>query len=383
MKATVVGAGIGGLTAALALRNAGIDVEIYEQASEVRAVGAGISLWANAIRALAKLGLGEALQARSVAYARTAILRADGRAIAETSLDELVRRLDAGEIPALLVLHRADLLEMLSGRLENAIRLGQTCVAFEPRADRVITRFAGGAEVESDVLIGADGIHSAIRGQLHPGEPVRYSGYTAWRAVSKFEAAGWGVTETWGRGRRFGIVPMAGGLVYWFATRNAPEGETDPPGAVKQNLLEVFQGWHDPIQALISATQESAILRNDIQDRDPLPSWGSGRVTLLGDAAHPMTPNFGQGGCQAIEDALVLARMLTTHLDVAAALRSYEAERVARTSPIVLRSRQTGVLAQLENPVACRIRDFAVGKIPRAAMLRQLQSMMGYSGHLI
>ncbi|HTS47378.1 MAG TPA: FAD-dependent monooxygenase [Bryobacteraceae bacterium] len=382
MKATVVGAGIGGLTAALALRNAGIDVEIHEQTSELREVGAGISLWANAIRALAKLGLGEALQARSVAYSRTAILRADGQVIAESLLDELVRSLGAGEIPALLVLHRADLLGMLSGRLDCAIRLGQTCTGFEMLEDRVIARFAGGVEVESDLLIGADGIHSGIRAQLRPGERVHYSGYTAWRAVSKFEAAGWGVTETWGRGRRFGVVPMAGGLVYWFATQNAPQGQTDPPGAAKQNLLELFQGWHDPIHALISATQGSAILRNDIQDRDPLANWGTGRVTLLGDAAHPMTPNFGQGGCQAIEDALVLARMLRTHSEVPAALRSYEAERIARTTPIVLRSRQAGVLAQLENPLACRIRDFTVGKIPRAVMLRQLQSMVGYTGHL-
>ncbi len=382
MKATVVGAGIGGLTAALALRSAGIDVEIYEQTPELRAVGAGISLWANASRALARFGLGEALRTRSVAYTRTALLRVDGRVIAETSLDELLPSQGAGEIPAMLVLHRADLLDMLSRRLDSAIRLGQTCTGFELRGDRIVARFAGGAEVESDVLIGADGIHSAIRAQLHPGEPVRYSGYTAWRAVTKFEAADWGVTETWGRGRRFGIVPMAGGLVYWFATRNAPEGETDPPGAAKQNLFELFQGWHEPIHALISATEESAILRNDIQDRDPLPSWGTGRVTLLGDAAHPMTPNFGQGGCQAIEDALVLARMLRTHSDVPAALRGYEAERIARTNPIVLRSRQAGVLAQLENPMACRIRDFAVGKIPRSVMLRQLQSMAGYTGHL-
>jgi len=382
VKATVVGAGIGGLTTALALRNAGIDVEIYEQATELRGVGAGISLWVNAIRALAKLGLGEVLRARSVPYARTAILRAGGRAIAETSLDELVEHLGDRETPAMLVLHRADLLKMLSGPLENTIRLGQACTGFEMRGEQVIARFTGGAEVQSDVLIAADGIHSAIRAQLCPGEPVRYSGYTAWRAVSKFDAAGWGVTETWGRGRRFGIVPMADGLVYWFATRNAPQGETDAPGRAKQNLLELFQGWHEPIHELISATQESAILRNDIQDRDPLKSWGSGRVTLLGDAAHPMTPNFGQGGCQAIEDALVLARMLTTHSGAPEALRSYESQRIARTSPIVLRSRQSGVLAQLENPVACRIRDFLVGKTPRAFMLRQLQSMAGYTGHL-
>ena len=382
MKVTIVGAGLGGLTAALALRQAGIDAEVYERASELREVGAGISLWANAIRALAKLGLGETLRASSMPYARTAILRSDGRVIAQSFLEELVERLRAGGTPALLVLHRADLLRMFSDKLEGAIRLDRTCTGFATRGDKVAARFANGAEVESDVLIGADGIHSAIRAQLYPGERVHYSGYTAWRAVAKFDAAGWGVTESWGCGRRFGIVPMPGGLVYWFATRNAPEGEIDPVETTKRKLLELFQGWHQPIRDLIAATEASAILRNDILDRDPLKNWGSGRVTMLGDAAHPMTPNFGQGGCQAIEDALVLARTLATQANAPAALRAYESERIPRTSQIVLRSRQAGALAQLENPMACRLRDFFVGKIPRGVVLRQLQSMAGYTGHL-
>jgi len=219
VKATVVGAGIGGLTTALALRSAGIDVEIYEQAAELRGVGAGISLWVNAIRALAKLGLGEVLRARSVPYARTAILRADGRAIAETSLDELAEPLGDGETPAMLVLHRADLLKMLSGPLENTIRLGQACTGFEMRGEQVIARFTGGAEVQSDVLIAADGIHSAIRAQLCPGEPVRYSGYTAWRAVSKFDAAGWGCDRD--LGERQAIRDRANGGRLSLLVRNA------------------------------------------------------------------------------------------------------------------------------------------------------------------
>ena len=381
MKATIIGAGIGGLSAALALRAAGIEVQVYEQAAELGAAGAGISLWANAIRALVKLGLGEALRAHSLSYARTAILRSDGRVIVESVLDELVERI-GGEFPAMVVLHRADLLKMLSDPLRDAIRLGQTCTGFENRGNRVAGRFAGGVEIESDVLIGADGIHSAIRAQLHPGESINYSGYTAWRAIAKFEAANWGVTESWGSGRRFGIVPISNGSVYWFATRNASKGEADPPGEAKKKLLELFRGWHQPVEELIAATQESAILRNDILDRDPLPGWGSGAVTLLGDAAHPMTPNFGQGGCQAIEDALVLAREFAANSNVADALRSYESERIARTSPIVLDSRRAGALAQFENPMACGVRDFLAGKIPRGITLRQLESMVGYTKHL-
>ena len=178
------------------------------------------------------------------------------------------------------------------------------------------------------------------------------------------------------------FVPMSGGLVYWFATQNTPPGQSDRPGQAKQNLLELFGSWHDPIPALLKASDEPAILRNDIVDRDPLASWGAGRVTLLGDAAHPMTPNLGQGGCQGIEDALVLARVLSSRSPVEAALRFYEQQRVARTTPIVLRSRQVGVLGQLENPLARRLRDFVLGCVAASTTLRQLESVVGYQEHL-
>ena len=383
MKAIVIGAGIGGLTAALALRKAGIEIEIYERVGELRAVGAGISLWANAIRALAALGLGDPLRARSVEYVRTAILRADGAAIAETSLEELVEHTVGGEaIPAAVMVHRADLSNILAGPVCDAIRLGRECTGFEIRGERVAARFHDGSEAVADLLVAADGIHSAIRAQLHPNEPLRYSGYTAWRSVVKFDTTGLGITETWGFGRRFGIVPMSGGLVYWFATRNAPEGQSDPASEIKHNLLDLFQGWHAPIRMLIEASDDQAILRNDIVDRAPLRAWGTGPVTLLGDAAHPMTPNLGQGGCQAIEDGLVLARALAKRSDVPAALRSYESERIARTSPIVSRSREAGVVAQFENPLACRVRDFLFAKIPRSVLFRQLAATAGYRGHL-
>lgn len=376
MKAILIGAGIGGLATAIALRKAGIETEIFERAAAIHEVGAGISLWANAIRALAQLGLGPAIHNRSVAYTRTAILRSGGRPIAGNSLAELAQSLG----PVVIVLHRADLLSLLSEPVKDAIRLNHQCTGFEQLADSVVARFSNGSEARGDILIAADGIRSAIRNQLHPGEPVRYSGYAAWRSVTRFDATG--LTESWGPGRRFGIVPMSGGLVYWFATRNAPQGETDPPGKSRQTLLEMFRDFHAPVPALIDATEESAILRNDVLDRAPLRSWGRGRVTLLGDAAHPMTPNLGQGGCQAIEDALVLARSLASHPSPDQALRAYETERIARTTPIVLRSRQIGAIAQIENPLACRIRDSLFSRVPAGVTLKQLKSVVGYSGHL-
>jgi 2-polyprenyl-6-methoxyphenol hydroxylase-like FAD-dependent oxidoreductase len=376
MKAIIIGAGIGGLAAANALRKSGIAVEIYERSPKIGEVGAGISLWANAIRALTKLGLGPALEQRSVAYTRTAILRANGKPITETYLARLAARLG----PVVIVLHRADLVSLLTEPVQDAIHLGRECTGFEQQTNATIARFSNGAEARGDVLIAADGIRSAIRAQLHPNEPVRYSSYTAWRAVTRFDITG--LSETWGPGRRFGIVPMSGGQVYWFATRNAPEGQTDPPGQSKQTLLKMFEAFHAPIPALIEGTEESTILRNDIVDRDPLATWGLGRVTLLGDAAHPMTPNLGQGGCQAIEDALVLARSLTAQASVPGALREYETQRIARTTPIVLRSRQIGQVAQTERPTACRMRDFLFSLIPASLTIRQLESVIAYDGHL-
>jgi len=378
MKVIIIGAGIAGLTTAIALRRAGIEVEIYEKVSELREVGAGISLWANAIRALDYLGLGSAIRDRSVSYSRTAILRSDGQVIVESPLEKMVALFGS----AMIVLHRADLLAILSAPVKDAIRFDHECIGFHQENNAVVVRFVNGAEARGDVLAGADGIHSIVRSKLHPNESIRYAGYTAWRCVTKFDSAGITTGETWGPGRRFGVVPMWGGLVYWFATRNAPPGQTDLPGQAKQNLLELFRGWHHPIPALISASEESVILRNDIVDRDPLPAWGAGRITLLGDAAHPMTPNLGQGGCQGIEDPLVLARALINVSPVEAALRDYEVRRIARTTPIVQRSRQLGVIGQFEGTLARRLRDFVLGSMPASLALRQLESVVGYQEHL-
>ncbi len=378
MKVVIIGAGIAGLTAGIALRKVGIEIEIYEKVRELREVGAGISLWANAIRALDQLGLGQAIRDRAASTSRSALLRPGGRAIVETPLDKLVVHLGM----AVVVLHRADLLAILRASVQDAIRLDHECVGFDQTAGCVIARFANGVETRADVLVAADGIRSAIRAKQHPNEPIRYAGYTAWRSVVNFSTAELTMSETWGPGRRFGVVPMAGDQVYWFATKNAPQDEADSPGRAKQSLAELFGAWHAPIPQLISASEESGILRNDIVDRDPLSNWGAGRITLAGDAAHPMTPNLGQGGCQGIEDALVLARELSKAAPAETALRRYENERIARTTPIVLRSRQVGSLGQLENSVARRLRDLVLGSIPAKMTLRQLESVVGYQEHL-
>jgi len=380
MRVAVIGAGIGGLTAAIALRQRGIEVEVYERSAELGDVGAGISLWANALKALHRLGLKEALDARSFHSDEGVLRNASGAVLTRTSTSEFITRfgLPVG------VFHRAELLEVLRDAARDIpVHLNHECSDVSQDAGGVTVAFAGGGQARADVVVGADGLRSVVRARLAiPGE-IRYAGYTAWRAIARFPTAGLLAGETLGRGRRFGLAPIAGDRVYWYATDNLPEGGREEAGLAKARLVEMFAKWHAPIAAVIEATAAAVILRNDIYDRDPVDRWGSGRVTLLGDAAHPMTPNLGQGGCQAIEDALVLSWCLTLKREgVEAGLRRYESLRMPRTRFIVNASRRIGAAFQMESPLLCRLRDLAVGLTPAAMSYRSLARVAGYEGHL-
>ena len=274
------------------------------------------------------------------------ILSWRGETLTDVPADELEKRLGA---PSAAV-HRADLQGLLLRELgEENVRLGATCSGFEQDEEGVTALFVDGSEERGDALIGADGLNSTIHTSLFGGEKPRYAGYTAWRAVVEpsQELLPWGVGfESWGSGARFGCAHIGGGRVYWFATRNAPEGEKDCPvgssSGPKATLMKLFGGWRQPVAELIAETEECEIRRDDIYDREPLDGpWGEGRVTLLGDAAHPMTPNLGQGACQAIEDAVVLARCVREvgKDGVPSALRRYEDLRRERVAWIVRRSR--------------------------------------------
>ena len=247
-----------------------------------------------------------------------------------------------------------------------------------PRYRPVRQGCTGGA----DAVVGADGLRSIVREGLGTPGALRYSGYTAWRGIAGFDTAGLMAGESVGCGQRFGLVPISGNRVYWYAAANVPEGQREPPDQAKARLTAMFAAWHDPIPALIRVTDPAAILRNNIYDRDPADRWGSGRITLLGDAAHPMTPNLGQGACQAIEDALVLARELGQGSDVEAALRRYEAQRLPRTRLVSIASRRAGQMFQIESPALCRMRDVMMRLMPSAVTFRSLSRIGGYEGHL-
>jgi 2-polyprenyl-6-methoxyphenol hydroxylase-like FAD-dependent oxidoreductase len=234
-------------------------------------------------------------------------------------------------------------------------------MAFSQDGDRVSLRFSEGDDAVGDVLVGADGLNSVVRGELHGHAAPVYRGYVIWRGILDKAYAGHENgqgSETLGHGLRFGLFGTGADRSYWYACESAPEGSPDDPRGTAARLYDRFGAWPQPIASVISAIDGTTILRNDAYDRPPLRRWGKGRVTLLGDAAHPTTPNLGQGACLALEDALVLARCLAGEPgDEAEALRCYEALRRRRTAAIVLHSRWLGAMGQWRGPIAVPVRN--------------------------
>src|SRR5581483_7592028 len=254
----------------------------------------------------------------------------------------------------------------------DTIQFDKRCVAFQQNEYGVTVSFEDGSQVEGGVLIGADGIRSSIRTQLIGSNKLKYAGYTVWRGVATFQLEENIGSTSIGCGAQFGIFPMTRNRVYWFACTNARENGADLPIGCRQELLQKFQGWHKPIPAIIEATDEASIIRTDIYDHDPLRRWSYGRVTLLGDAAHPATPTLGQGACQAIEDAVVLALCIRKY-ELSTALSRYDSQRNPRTRTITLQSRQYGQMGRWTNPLACWFRDRLIASVPERIRIRELQ----------
>ncbi|MET9275337.1 FAD-dependent monooxygenase [Kribbella sp. NPDC003557] len=340
--AIVVGAGIGGVTAAVALQRCGWQVTVLERAAELGEVGAGISVWPPAVAVLEELGVKGVAKA-SVQSKPAGMRRPDGRWV--------VTAPDLGvELPVMI--HRAQLHDLITAEFGPAVTVR---TGYDVRS---VTQDADGVTVDddlrADLLVAADGIRSAVRTALYPQYAgPRYSGFTAYRGIADVDLDDGG-GETWGRGQLFGFARLIDGRFYWYGTANQPAGATGEPA--------VFGSWHDPIPRLIAGSEK--ILQNDIYDLTlPLVPFARGRVALLGDAAHAMTPNLGRGACSAIEDAGALGRHLMRTDDPVRALTAYDAERRPATTKLVKRSRSVGRLAQAGNPVLCTVRDglFAVG----------------------
>jgi 2-polyprenyl-6-methoxyphenol hydroxylase-like FAD-dependent oxidoreductase len=350
-KVIIIGAGIGGLTTAIALRQAGFAVDVFERAPELKEIGAGIGLSANAIRVLKHFGLMEQV--------------VDKGSVIETAVSYTSRGKRIGRFPMNLTdvpgvcLHRADLQQVLLSALSaDCVHLGEEFVEYQQHGDHgVICRFASGRTAAADALIGADGLRSRVRAQLiGDGEPV-YRGYQCWRGICD-RPPNHEMTETFGAGVRVGVLPLGRRGTAWWCCANEPERETDQfTGGAKEKLLRWIGSWHPLVSEVIAATQPAAIIKTGIYDRAPVKAWSQGCCALLGDAAHPTTPNMGQGGGMAIEDAVVLARCLSNWSNPATAFPAYERLRFARTTRVTKLSRHTGTMGQWKNPGAVWFRN--------------------------
>lgn len=375
-RAIVIGGGIGGLATAIALQQADWQVKVFERAETIDAVGAGISLWHNAIKALEQLGLGDTLARHSIEALSGGIMDWKGEILsALTSAQEL--GIDGHVV---IALHRADLQAMLRDALAPDVL--QTSAQFERFSQDqhgVTAYFADGREERADLLIGADGLRSKVRSQLFGFQEPIYSGQTAWRSVvpaSTIKLSKPIGFEAWGHGQIFGMVPLSNDQIYWFAAANRPAGSQDAPQGRKAELRAMYAGWLDPVERLIEASAEDKILRNDIFDRDPINSWSQGRVVLLGDAAHPMRPNLGQGACQALEDAAVLGQALARHQDHTSAIQAYEKQRVGRAKQVVLASRQMNSLTRIHYPLMAYLRNQSMKIAPSSLRTKQIKNII-------
>ncbi len=359
-SAIVVGAGIGGLGAGIALRDAGWEVTVLERAREIRPIGAGLSIWPNGVAALRSLGVGAVADDPGVPRSDGALRRSDGSALAEFDRASFERRFGA----PLVGVHRGDLLDALLGALGEPPQTGAEVV----EVGRGSVRLDHGEELTADLIVGADGLRSTVRAwTIGDAEPVD-SGIVAWRGVASLTGevpAG----EWWGAGCVAGLLPLSAGRTYWYVAYRGAEGDRD-------ELRRRAGGFGAPVPEAVAAGEATALCHR-LFDRPPADRWGRGTATLLGDAAHPMLPFLGQGACSALEDAVALAAALDGAEDVEAALAVYEGARRPRTASLVKGSRGAARVALLEHGPLRAIRDFTVAHIPMALRLRQVAAIVG------
>ncbi|WP_281883399.1 FAD-dependent oxidoreductase [Paenibacillus sp. YYML68] len=367
----IIGGGIAGLTCAIALQQLGMNVLVYEREMEPTVAGAGIIIAPNALKALEPYGIDREIRREGMPSDGFQLLTDAGKTISQLSVPSGYGRLYA--------LHRKDLHQMLLSRLKpGTVEWGKIYSHHEQAEGGVRVIFRDGSQAQGELLIAADGIHSALRKQLSPHTAYRYAGYTCWRGIVSTDdlpEISHHFIETWGAGGRFGIVPLPHHQVYWYALVNAKANDSQLASYTAQHLHSLFKDYHDPIPSLLQKTASRDMIHRDIIDIVPMQRFYTDRVVFIGDAAHAITPNMGQGACQAIEDASVLADCLRRHGDYREAYAAYDKRRRKRMEWISKQSWSFGKIAQAEGALFIAARNQLMRAAPKAMYRSQAKKL--------
>ena len=375
MKITVIGAGIGGLTTAIALQQRGHEVTVFESATQLASAGKGIWVPTNALLVLDRLGLGEAIANRGIVLDRIEVHDTNQGLLQELDLLPLQEEFGRRTLSIL----RSELQEELISTLEDgSLHLGKRCRLVESIDSEVHVLFEDDTQITSDLVVGADGIHSVVRESVTPKTAPRSSGQTCSLGISNFQMPRGLLNtarEVWGGADRFGFSAVGSNQVYWYAPTTRAQVPKLTPDDHLATLQSRYSLFPEPIPQLLEDTPMSSLVQVDLQDFDPLQQWHRDRIVLVGDAAHAMTPNLGQGGAQAIEDGLVLAQVLTNEQSLENALFAFERFRRRKATRLVKRARWLGRVAHWQHPWARTSRNLLMRSAPRQLGLNQLRAL--------
>ena len=367
----IIGAGIAGLTAAIAFEKLDYKVILFESTPKIKAVGAGLGIAGNAIGAFKILEIDQLIINSGKKLDHFPILDQKGNVLYSVSSDKIKKRFEVENF----TIHRADLHNALLSQLRSSkIVTAKTLKSIQKQKDFYRLTFEDGSTYEAKNIIGADGINSKIRTFINPKSKIRFSGYDCWRGVIENNLNIKNGSETWGKNGRFGIVPLADNKVYWYLCKNRKS--VKPDKLSKSELMNLFKDYHEPISKIIHATSEDSILFNPINDLQPHNIYAKKSILLIGDAAHATTPNLGQGACQAIEDIATLYQLLSKNDNLQESFKTFQSIRLKRTHFIVNTSWKIGKVAQIENPLGIAFRNFIFKNLPSFVNNKQLEKVI-------
>jgi len=373
-RVVVVGGGVGGLTSALGLQRAGVEVEVHEKYPDVASRASGFTLWSYAIKELLALGLDDPERIGSPIEV-TEVRNQVGRLIEEMPVGEVSRELGAPSCDVRRPDMQRALIELLG---DGVVRMGSEVVGVEQDSDSATVLLADGSRSSGDLVIGADGVHSVVRDHVAGSSKLNYSGYSGWGGILDGFAHELlqpnRHVEVWAQGSKGGVADVGNGQTRWYVVHKAPAGSKDLP-VVKDEILAHISGWYELLRDAVDAAPPESIVQTEAWDLDPLDTWVDGRVVLLGDSAHATTPFASMGACMTILDCRALVDRLVSDAPFEEALGTYQNARKEHDESIVRHSRRLGKLQMLSSPIVGWLRDEAFTRMPEDKMRAVTEEM--------